>query len=181
MSTATEPGEELDEGEIHEVLRNDRRRLALEALRDSGGEESVRELSERIAAHETGEEPPPKKKRQSVYVSLHQTHLPKLDELEVVEYDPEERDVLLGDRVEEIEVYMEVVPEYGLSFGEFYLGLALLGLLTTTAVLRFAPDVSALTLGAVVVGLFVLQMVAAAYHVYTRQDRTVFERIFERA
>ena len=179
MSTATEPGEELDEGEIHEVLRNDRRRLALEALRDSGGEESVRELSERIAAHETGEEPPPKKKRQSVYVSLHQTHLPKLDELEVVEYDPEERDVSLGDRVEEIEVYMEVVPEYGLSFGEFYLGLALLGLLTTTAVLRFAPDVPALTLGAVVVGFFALQMVAAAYHVYTKQDRIVLERIFQ--
>ena len=179
MSTASESGEELDEGEIHEMLRNNRRRLTLEALREGGGEESVRELSERIAAHETGEDPPPKKKRQSVYVSLHQTHLPKLDELEVVEYDPEERDVLLGDRVEEIEVYMEVVPEYGLSFGEFYLGLALLGLLTTTAVLRFAPDVPALTLGAVVVGFFALQMVAAAYHVYTKQDRIVFERIFE--
>ena len=124
MSTATETGEELDEREIHEMLGNDRRRLALEALREGGGEESVRTLSEQIAAHETGEDPPPKNKRQSVYVSLHQTHLPKLDELDIVEYDPEERDVSLGERVEEVEVYMEVVPEYGLSFGEFYLGLA---------------------------------------------------------
>ena len=178
MSTATETGEELDEREIHEVLGNDRRRLALEALREGGGEESVRTLSEQIAAHETGEDPPPKNKRQSVYVSLHQTHLPKLDELDIVEYDPEERDVSLGERVEEVEVYMEVVPEYGLSFGEFYLGLALLGLLTTTAVLRFVPDVSPFALGALVAGVFALQMAAAASYVYTKQDRVVFERIF---
>ena len=95
---------------------------------------NVRELSEEVAARETGEDPPPRDKRQSVYVSLHQTHLPKLDDLGIVDYDNDSKEVALRDRVREIEVYMEVVPQYGLSWGEFYFGLGLLGLVTTVAV-----------------------------------------------
>ena len=68
--------------EIHDVLSNERRQKVLELLRDNGhdGSMTARELSERIAEHETGESPPPRNIRQSAYVSLHQTHLPKLDE-----------------------------------------------------------------------------------------------------
>lgn len=177
MSTATETGEELDEREIHEMLGNDRRRLALEALREGGGEESVRTLSEQIAAHETGEDPPPKNKRQSVYVSLHQTHLPKLDELDIVEYDPEERDVSLGERVEEVEVYMEVVPEYGLSWGEAYFGLSLLGLLGALAVVMEVPGIAAVGLPRLAISYFLLLLCVSGYHVYTHQDRTVVSRL----
>ncbi len=178
-STASEDRPDLDEREIHDVLRNDRRRLALEALRERDGRATVRELSERIATQETGEDPPPRDKRQSVYVSLHQTHLPKLDELSIVEYNPDEKDVTLTERIQEVEVYMEVVPEYGLSWGEFYFGLALLGLLTAVAALVGVPGVSSIGLTYVVVGYFGIQMVAAAVHVYSQQDRVVFQRLFE--
>ncbi|MEF8778054.1 MAG: hypothetical protein V5A36_03990 [Natronomonas sp.] len=169
----------LDEGTIHEVLQNDRRRLVIEALRDENGSAEVRDLAETIAAREAGAEPPPTNKRQSVYVSLHQTHLPKLDSLDIVAYDLDDREVELLDRVEELEVYMEVVPQYGLSWGEFYFGWGVLGLLTVFGVQIGVPMLSEIGLGAVSGGFCIGLMLAAAYHVQSQQDRIVFQRIFE--
>ncbi|MEF8913407.1 DUF7344 domain-containing protein [Natronomonas sp.] len=169
----------LGEGEIHDVLRNDRRRLAIKALRDRDGRASVRDLSEEVAARETGEDPPPRNKRQSVYVSLHQTHLPKLDELGILDYDGDTKTVTLDDRIDEVEVYMEVVPQYGLSWGEVYFSLGLLGLLTTVAALVGVPGISTLSLGYLVLAYFALQIAASAYHVYSQQDRIIFQRLFE--
>jgi predicted transcriptional regulator len=171
------PEDSLDEGEIHEVLRNHRRRLALEALRESGGSSTVRELSETVAARETGEEPPPRNKRQSVYVSLHQTHLPKLDELGIVAYDGDSKEVTLQQRIEEVEVYMEVVPEYGLSWGEAYFGLSLLGLLGALAVVMEVPGIAAVGLPRLAISYFLLLLCVSGYHVYTHQDRTVVSRL----
>ncbi|WP_178917091.1 hypothetical protein [Natronomonas gomsonensis] len=169
----------LEEGEIHDVLRNGRRRLAIRSLREGEGEMNVRELSEEVAARETGEDPPPRDKRQSVYVSLHQTHLPKLDDLGIVDYDNDSKRVALRDRVREIEVYMEVVPQYGLSWGEFYFGLGLLGLLTTIAVLVGVPAISEVGMTVVSGVFFVGLMAASAYHVYSQQDRVIFQRLRE--
>lgn len=169
----------LEEGEIHDILRNGRRRLTIEILRENGGVATVRDLSEWIATKETGEEPPPRDKRQSVYVSLHQTHLPKLDTLGIVSYDPEEKEVVLEDRVQEVEVYMEVIPQYGLSWAEFYFGFALLGLLTVVAVLVRVPGISGVGITAVSGVFFLALMGLSAYHVYTQQDQIIFQRLFE--
>ncbi len=171
--------DDLDEGTIHDVLRNDRRRLVIESLRDGDGSADVGDLARSIAARETGDDPPPTNKRQSVYVSLHQTHLPKLDSLGIVAYDPNGREVELQERVEEIEVYMEVVPEYGLSWGEFYFGWGLLGLSTVIGVRIGVPVLSSLTPSTVAGVLFIGLMVASMYHVYRQQDRVVFQRIIE--
>jgi hypothetical protein len=179
-AVGSETGETtLDEGTIHEVLRNDRRRLVIESLREKNGTAEVRDLAETIAAREAGADPPPTNKRQSVYVSLHQTHLPKLDDLDIVAYDPDDRTVELLDRVEEVEIYMEVVPDYGLSWGEFYFGWGALGLLTTIGV-RIGVLVRAAVDAACVAGCCVAGRVAASgYHVYTQQNRIVFQRVLE--
>lgn len=64
------PGEEqspLQSTDVHEVLKNKRRRMALELLREAeNGMVSVRGLTERIADEETNESPAPRAKRQSV-------------------------------------------------------------------------------------------------------------------
>ena len=178
MTVGSEMGNEpLDEGTIHDVLRNDRRRLTIESLRDSDGIADVSDLAEAIAASESESDPPPTNKRQSVYVSLHQTHLPKLDELDIVSYDPDDRTVELADRAAEVEIYMEVVPQYGLSWGEFYFGWGVLGLLTLLGVVSGVPVLSALTPAIVAAGFSVSLTIAAAYHVYSQQDRVVFQRI----
>ena len=74
--------------DIHDVLSNERRRMVLSILHEEDTRSTTaRDLSERIAEMETGQSPPPRNIRQSAYVSLHQTHLPKLDELEVLAAD----------------------------------------------------------------------------------------------
>ncbi len=169
----------LDEGTIHDVLSNDRRRLTIESLREKGGTATVSDLAVSIAAVESGTNPPPTKKRQSVYVSLHQTHLPKLDSLDIVSYDSDDREVELLDRVEEVEIYMEVVPQYGLSWGEFYFGWGLLGLLSVAGVRIGVPMLSEIDVVVLSVVFFVGLVLASAYHVYGQQDRVIFQRLFE--
>lgn len=175
----TAEGEDLDEGTIHDVLRNARRRLVIETLQTSEGTVSVSDLAEAVAAKEAGTNPAPKNKRQSVYVSLHQTHLPKLDSLGIVEYDPDSKDVALLDRVEEIEVYMEVVPEYGLSWGEFYFGWGLLGMLVVTGVQIGVPLLATIGVDTIAIAFSTGLMATAAFHVYTHQNRILFQRLLE--
>ena len=84
----------LTEDQIHNLLRNERRRAVLRLTAASAETTiAVRDLAERIAAEETGEDPPPRNTRQSVYVSLIQTHLSTLDEAGVLEYDEQAKTV----------------------------------------------------------------------------------------
>ncbi|UWG50049.1 putative trancriptional regulator, ArsR family [Halalkaliarchaeum sp. AArc-CO] len=167
---------DLAETEIHDVLRNERRRLALERLSERSGPASVSDLAEHVAALEAGERPPPNNLRQSVYVSLHQTHLPKLDELGIVEYDTDEKTVELTDRAGQVTVYLEVVPRYGISRNELYLGLAVLGILLTLAAALGVPGFAAVAPGTW--ALVALALIATAATFYTaKQGETVFDRL----
>lgn len=123
----------LEQGEIHDILRNDRRRRIIKYLRDMDETISVSHLSEHIASLETGETPPPRDVRKSVYVSLHQTHLPKLDDWGIIEYDYRSKELTLLDKAEEVEVYMEIVGANNIPWGTYYLGISLLALVTFTA------------------------------------------------
>jgi hypothetical protein len=138
-------GRSIGEADIHDVLRNDRRRMVLEHLGDAEGAVSARDLSEAIAAREAGSDPPPRDVRRSVYISLQQTHLPKLDDLDVVDYDDATREVRPGDNAAEVGVYMEVVPRYGLSFAEFHAGLGALGALLVVAAAVGVPGLSSVS------------------------------------
>lgn len=166
--------DELDAGQIHDILRNDRRRLAIKCLREYGGSLSVRDLSEEVAAQETGESPAPRDKRRSVYVSLHQTHLPKLDDLGIVKYDTETKDITLRDRAAKITTYMEVVPRYGITWAEYYLVLGILGFGTVLAATIGTPLLGALGVPAVAAVYLLLLVVSASYHVHS-QNRQLFE------
>ncbi len=106
--------------EIHDILRNSRRRATLKHLRETVGSASLRELSVRIAERESGESPPPTGLRESVYNSLHQTHLPKLHREGVVRYDRDRKTVELDDPAREVSLYMEVVGPYGITWASFY-------------------------------------------------------------
>lgn len=99
--------------ETHEILRNDRRRAVLQVLQTTP-EITVRELSEQVAAMEVGETPPPRDRRQSVYVSLVQTHLPKLAQAAVVSYDEQAKMVSQQAAAEQLYRQMEPMePEVG--------------------------------------------------------------------
>ncbi|UPV73282.1 hypothetical protein M0R89_12080 [Halorussus limi] len=165
--------DELDPSEIHNVLRNDRRRRAIQHLRESDGPIDVDTLAEHIASVETGESPPPRDVRKSVYVSLHQTHLPKLDDLEIVDYDQRDQQLELRDRAEEVEVYMEVVSEDDISWSTYYFGVGLLGLLTLLAVRLNLLFVSSFGVEFWSWYFLVLFTLSATYHAYSEQKQQV--------
>ncbi len=172
--TDPETEQELDESQIHNVLRNDRRRAAIQYLRDTGGSLTVDDLAEHIATLETGESPAPRNVRKSVYVSLHQTHLPKLDDLGIVEYDQRSKELSLKDRVREVEVYMEIVPNHDVSWATFYLGLGLLESVVLLAAKFGLFSIEMLDFEFWVWFFVTFFLVSSLYHVYRGQEKSLF-------
>ena len=136
--------ETLPETVIHDLLSNSRRKNALRELRTRGGTVTVRELSEAIAAAETGTSPAPACVRESVYASLHQTHLPRLHELGVVEYDRTRKEVRTCRGARDVGRYMEVISGYGVTWTELYQVLGVVTLLVVLAAQLDAPLISAI-------------------------------------
>lgn len=130
---------------------------------------SLRDLSEVIAAEETGEDPAPRNVRQSVYVSLHQTHLPKLDDHDVVDYDTDSKVVTLADGIDDVRVYMEVVPRDDISWAEYYLGLGVLGLSLLVAHTVGVPAVSAVDVRIWLGGVLLIFAASATYQIVRQQ------------
>jgi hypothetical protein len=153
----------IDEGEIHDVLRNARRRELISFLgRHDDGYATIQDLSEHIARLESGEDPPPRNVRQSVYVSLHQTHLPKLEALGIVDYDTESKDVRLRDRASQVEEYMR--PANGNEqWPELYVGLGALG-----ALLSIGATVIGVDGGLAALPVFIVIVLMASYQAWGR-------------
>jgi len=132
----------LPETDIHDILRNDRRRNVIKCLQDRGREVSLRDLAEHIAEIETDESPPPSNIRDSVYVSLHQTHLPKLDDTGIVDYDSDRKTIILRKPARQIDLYMEVVTQYGVTWATYYRALGTVSLLSIVLASIDTPVVS---------------------------------------
>ena len=80
---------DLETDDIYHILQTSRRRHVLRYLRTADEPVALRDLAERIAAweHETTVENLNSSQRQRVYISLYQSHLPKLDTRGIIEYD----------------------------------------------------------------------------------------------
>ncbi|MGQ4555640.1 DUF7344 domain-containing protein [Halobellus sp. GM3] len=140
---STGGGRKLSETDIHDLLRNDRRRQTIKCLQEQGREVMLRDLAEEIAARETGESPPPRNIRDSVYISLHQNHLPKLDDAGVVDYDRDRKTIELRKSAREVDVYMEVVTKYGVPWATYYRALGTVSLFLIVLSLTGVPGVAA--------------------------------------
>ncbi|WP_255197192.1 DUF7344 domain-containing protein [Halorarius litoreus] len=83
-------GRDLPDGisldEVFTILSNARRRHVVELLVEHDGEMTFRELTDAVAKRES-EGPVGYDARKRVYVSLRQSHLPRLADADVIEYD----------------------------------------------------------------------------------------------
>lgn len=162
-------GTTIPEARIHHILSNPRRRKTLEYLSTTNGTISVRELSEAIAEVESGEDPPPRDVRKAVYVSLHQTHLPVLDEEGVVNYDRTGKEITLLDTAHDIRVYMEVVTNYGITWAGYYRGLGVVALFTLLASLVGIPGISAIPPTLLVAAFLSVFALSTCYHFWKQR------------
>lgn len=113
-------GRRLGRDEVFATLSNARRRHALAVLERADGPVAMRELSRRVAALENGcaVEDVTARQRKRAYTALHQTHLPKMDALGIVEYDPDRGSVVLTDAVAELDLSLQVAPGQALTWSE---------------------------------------------------------------
>lgn len=154
--------DDIDTKRIHDVLRNDRRRLTLQYLKQRLEPVEVRELSERIAEREADESPPPRKLRRSVYNALNQTHLPKLDDFGFVDFDRDRKMVSLRETAREVDIYMDVITPLGITWDTYYRSLAVLGLTAVVAAdtdIAFFAGIDSLLIATVFLFAFVLSTI----------------------
>ena len=161
--------QELAEHEIHDVLRNERRTRTLRYLQRERRTVTLRELAEALASAETGESPPPRNVRESVYNSLHQTHLPKLDGLGIVDYESDRKLIHLCAAARQVELYMEVVPDHGVTWATYYRTLGVLSLVVVGLAGFGVPAFAALPAVAWVGGFLALFALSALYQLHERQ------------
>jgi hypothetical protein len=78
----------------YRLLADDRRRTVLGVLATRTGPIDLMELATVVAVHESDADEIPDGALERVAVALHHQHLPKLDEVDVVDYDTEASRVL---------------------------------------------------------------------------------------
>ena len=139
--------------QLFEVLQNQRRRYVLNYLREHEEVTTLSDLSEQIAAWENDKEVRriSSSERKRVYVALYQCHLPKMDDMGVVEFEKARGTIEPGEHIELCYEYLDV-PESGsdLQWPRYYAALAAgtLAMLLVGAGLQTLLSIPAISAGA---------------------------------
>jgi len=82
------------------VLKNERRRRSLRVLEREGGSTTLSRMAERIAGWENGLDPTglDAQQRKRVYIALYQRHLPRMDDVGVIEFEERSGQVRMTER-----------------------------------------------------------------------------------
>ena len=129
MSVQTSRTDSLEESEIFHILGNDRRRAIVTLLAERPEYVDVSDIATEIAERETDTTPVPNNLYKSVYVSLQQTHLPQLEEDDVINYDADSKTIQPGANFEDVLGYVDDSDDVEESVLQLHLGLCVLGLL----------------------------------------------------
>lgn len=122
-----EEGYDLPLDQTFEILKNSRRRETLQYLKEHGGEATLSEVAEHIAAieNETTVQAISSTQRKRVYVGLYQCHLPKMDDTDVVDFDQNRGTIELGPNAGQLDPYLDE-PDRG-EWHKIYLGITAAG------------------------------------------------------
>jgi hypothetical protein len=165
------PDEELSQDTLFSLLSNPRRRFVLQYLNRVKEPVSLQDLTTEVAAweNETDPEELTDKQEKRIYVSLYQTHIPKLEEAGIVRHDEETGEILLTDKANDVSVYLNGQVQRTRPWELYYLGLVGVGsVVFATIALGVAPVGE---LGATLVGLVWLVALAALSITHYTQTR----------
>jgi len=132
-----EPTTEVSEDELFDVLANQRRRFAVHLLkREDEDRVAIGDMAEQIAAWENGIDTAEitGNERKRVYTALQQSHLPKMDEAGVVEFNKNRGVVEPTPALQDVDLYMDVVEGKEIPWSTYYLGLSGVAVALTGAV-----------------------------------------------
>jgi len=165
----------LSTDEAFSILSNRRRRFALHALREQGSKMELGALAERVAAWEkgVGRDEISAAERKSVYTSLQQTHLPMMDDADVVRFDKRSGTIDTTPAADELDVYVEIVRGNEVPWHEYYVGLGAVSLALLVALWTDAAPFTALSDLAWASFVVVALLVSTTAHAYTSRERYV--------
>lgn len=132
--------------DLFQILSNSRRRYIIYYLSQADEELSLKELATKIAAAESGtpESEITSEERQRVYISLYQTHLPKLEEADIAVYDEDERTVVLTNDLRESGFFWMETKAESTGWFRYYLALSVASWALAVGVWLAVPAVSLL-------------------------------------
>jgi hypothetical protein len=139
ISQETGRGEETAElplDRVFEILKNQRRREVLRHLREQSGQIDLGDLAEHVAAveNDTTTQALTADERKRVYVGLYQCHLPKMDDIGIVEFNQDRGYVELGETASQLDPYLDTRDaEESLPWHRYYGAVALLGIAAVVA------------------------------------------------
>jgi hypothetical protein len=174
---ASGPERQLSKGEIFDVLQNQRRRYVLQYLERVDEPVALSDLAVQVAAweYQTTVEEVTNDQKKRVYTTLQQTHLDRMEEAGIVEYDAEENLIRRTPHTEELTVYLEIVPDKEFPWREYYLSL---GAISCAVVAALWTGLFPLTLLEPLEWATVIAVTftaSAAYHTYSGADMTLGE------
>lgn len=105
---AQEPVADLSLDHVFEILKNERRRTVLQYLDEHGDTVSLSDLAEHVAAveNDTTVTQVTSNERKCVYVGLYQCHLPKMDNMDIVEFNQNRGRISLGPNAPQLYEYL---------------------------------------------------------------------------
>jgi hypothetical protein len=168
----------VSEDDLFDVLANQRRRFAVHLLkREEKDKLEIGDMAEQIAAWEngidtaeiTGDE------RKRVYTALQQSHLPKMDDAGVVEFNKDRGVVEPTPALTDVDLYMDVVEGREIPWSTYYLGLSGVAAALTGAVWLGAWPFALLPEMAWTVAIVVALAFSAITHKYYTTDMKVGE------
>ena len=157
---------------MFDLLSSSRRRFVLQYLTQHEGPVPFSELANELAAWEnnTDVEDITERQRKRVYVSLYQTHIPKLEEAGVVDYDADSGEVRLRSRVSRLSAHLDA-DEDGFPWPMAYLAISAGSLVFFLAVLYDVPGFAAISVTVSVAVIVLAFAVAAIAQYYTGRRR----------
>ncbi len=148
QETEATPAEEsappaLPLDQVFEIAKNERRRNALRYLRSHEAPVKLGTLAEHIAAveNDTTVKAISSQQRKRVYVGLYQCHLPKMDDMHIVEFNQNRGLIELGPNAEQLYPYIDDEDEQETRWPQVYLGLSAAGGLLLLASLTVGSTV----------------------------------------
>lgn len=145
----------LSQDTVFDLLSNTRRRYLLKRLNEVDGQMDLGDLSTEVAAMENDISPDEvsTQQRKRTYVSLYQTHVPKLVEAGVIQYDQDAGTVALDTGVEEIAAYFGTEPDVR-PWHRLYVATSVVGLSLYLVSIVALEAIDPILVGAVVLFVF---------------------------
>jgi len=163
-SQSVSSSEQLPLDQVFEVLKNKRRREVLKYLQDCEGSVSLSDLAEHVAAieNDTTVRALSSSQRKRVYVGLYQCHLPKMDDMDIVDFDQNRGRIELADNADQLDIYLD--PDTSNAYWhKYYASTSLIG--TGLFVLSHISAASyGLTPTVVLIGLLLAIFAVSALH-----------------